>query len=105
MTSGRYDSYEGSRIGTAVTFLLIGLGAGALMGLLLAPKAGKQLRKDLRRGYEDAKDSFDDWADEAKDRVREVGERVRDAAARGAEMAEDLRDKVEPLRRAINRNL
>jgi len=105
MTSGRYDSYEGSHIGTAVTFLLIGLGAGALMGLLLAPKAGKQLRKDLRRGYEDAKDSFDDWADEAKDRVREVGERVRDAAARGAEMAEDIRDKVEPLRRAINRNL
>ena len=105
MTSGRYDSYEGSHIGTAVTFLLIGLGAGALMGLLLAPKAGKQLRKELRRGYEDAKDSFDDWADDAKDRVREVGERVRDAAARGAEMAEDLRDKVEPLRRAINRNL
>jgi gas vesicle protein len=105
MTTGRYDSYEGSHIGTAVTFLLIGLGAGALMGLLLAPKAGKQLRKDLRRGYEDAKDSFDDWADEAKDRVREVGERVRDAAARGAEMAEDIRDKVEPLRKAINRNL
>jgi gas vesicle protein len=105
MTSGRYQSYEGSHIGTAVTFLLIGLGAGTLMGLLLAPKTGKQLRKDLRRGYEDARESFDEWADEAKDRVREVGERVRDAAVRGAEVAEDLRDKVEPLRRAINRNL
>jgi gas vesicle protein len=105
MTSGRYQSYEGSHIGTAVTFLLIGLGAGTLMGLLLAPKTGKQLRKDLRRGYEDARESFDEWADEAKDRAREVGERVRDAAARGAEVAEDLRDKVEPLRRAINRNL
>jgi gas vesicle protein len=105
MASGRYESYEGSHIGTAVTFLLIGLGAGTLMGLLLAPKAGKQLRKDLRRSYEDARENFGDWADEAKDRVREVGERVRDAAARGAEVAEDLRDKVEPLRRAINRNL
>ena len=105
MTSGRYQSYEGSHIGTALTFLLIGLGAGALMGLLLAPKPGKQLRKDLRRGYEDARESFDEWADEARDRVREVGERVRDAASRGAEMAEDLRERVEPLRRAINRNL
>lgn len=105
MTTGRYQSYEGSHIGTAVTFLLIGLGAGALMGLLLAPKPGKQLRKDLRRGYEDARESFDEWADEARDRVREVGERVRDAASRGAEMAEDLRERVEPLRRAINRNL
>lgn len=103
MTSGRYESSEGSNIGTAITFLLIGLGAGALMGLLLAPKTGKQLRKDLRRGYEDARDSFGEWADEAKERAREVGDRVRDAAARGAELADDLRDKVEPLRRAINR--
>ena len=104
MTTGRYESSDGSNIGTAVTFLIIGLGAGALLGLLLAPKAGKQLRKDLRRGYEDAKDSLGEWADEAKERAREVGDRVRDAAARGAELAEDLRDKVEPLRRAINRS-
>ncbi|HXJ89751.1 MAG TPA: YtxH domain-containing protein [Candidatus Binatia bacterium] len=104
MTSGRYESSEGSQIGTAITFLLIGLGAGALLGLLLAPKTGRQLRKDLRRGYEDARESLGEWADDAKDRVREVGERVRDAAARGAEMAEDLRDKVEPLRRSINRS-
>jgi gas vesicle protein len=104
MTTGRYESSESSHIGTAITFLLIGLGAGALAGLLLAPKSGKQLRKDLRRGYEDAKDSVGEWADEAKDRVRDVGERVRDAANRGAELADDLRDKVEPLRRAINRS-
>jgi gas vesicle protein len=104
MTSGRYESHEGSHIGTAITFLLIGLGAGALMGMLLAPKTGKQFRKDLRRGYDDARESFGEWADEAKDRVREVSDRMRDVAARGAEMAEDLRDKVEPLRRAINRS-
>lgn len=104
MTIGRYESSEGSNIGTAVTFLIIGLGAGALLGLLLAPKSGKQLRKDLRRGYEDAKDSVGEWADEAKERAREVGDRVRDAATRGAELAEDLREKVEPLRRAINRS-
>ena len=103
MATGRYESSEGGNIGTAITFLLIGLGAGALVGLLLAPKSGKQLRRDLVRGYEDAKDSLGEWADEAKERAREVGERVRDAAARGAEMADDLRDKVEPLRRAINR--
>ena len=104
MTTGRYESSQSSHIGTAITFFLIGLGAGALAGLLLAPKTGKQMRKDLRRGYEDAKDSLEDWADEAKDRAREVGERVRDAASRGAEIAEDLRDKVEPLRRVINRS-
>ena len=46
MRTGRYESSENSNIGTAITFLLIGLGAGALTGLLLAPKAGKQLRRD-----------------------------------------------------------
>lgn len=108
MTTGRYESSESSNIGTAVTFLLIGLGAGTLLGMLLAPKTGKQLRRDLRRGYEDAKENLGDWADDAKDRVRHAGERVRDAASRGAEFAEDLRDdlrdKVEPLRKAINRS-
>jgi gas vesicle protein len=104
MTTGRYASSEGGHIGTAITFLMIGLGAGALLGLLLAPKAGKQLRRDLRRGYEDARDSFGEWADEAKERAREVGERVRDVATRGADLADDIRDKVEPLRRAINRS-
>ena len=110
---GRDES--SSNVGTAITFLLIGLGAGALTGLLLAPKTGKQLRRDLRKGYDDAVDTAGDWADTAKDRVRgasdrvrDVSDRVRDAASRGvnlaADMADDLRDKVEPLRKAINRS-
>ena len=104
MSSGRYESSEnGSTVGTAITFLLIGLGAGALAGLLLAPKAGKQFRRDLKRGYEDAKETLDDWTEEAKDRVRDVHGRVRDAAERGADFADNLREKVEPLRRVINR--
>lgn len=104
MSSGRYESSDNSTIGTAITFLLIGLGAGALAGLLLAPKAGRQLRRDLKRGYEDAREAVEGWADEAKDRVREAGDRVRDVASRGAELADDIRDKVEPLRRVINRS-
>ena len=111
MRIGKYESSEGTNIGTAITFLLIGLGAGALAGLLLAPKSGKQLRRDIKRGYEDAKDAVGEWADEAaekvKDRVHEAGERVRDAASRSidaaGDLADDLRDaareKVEPLRR------
>jgi gas vesicle protein len=104
MRSGRYESSEGSNVGTAITFLLIGLGAGALTGLLLAPKTGKQLRRDLKRGYEDARETLDDWTEEAKDRVRDAKDRVRDVADRGAEIAEGLRDKVEPLRRAVKRS-
>jgi gas vesicle protein len=103
MGSGRYESSEGIHLGTAVTFFLIGLGAGALTALALAPKTGKQFRKGLKRGYNDARDTLQDWTDEARDRVRDAKERVRDVAERGADLAEDLREKVEPLRRAINR--
>ena len=105
MRIGRYESSEGTNVGTAITFLLIGLGAGALAGLLLAPKSGKQLRRDIKRGYEDAKDAVGDWAEETAEKATE---RVRDVTSRGVEMAEDLRDaareKVEPLRRVINRS-
>jgi gas vesicle protein len=108
MRLGKYESSHDSHVGTAVTFLLIGMGAGALAALLLAPKSGKQLRRDLKRGYDDAKDAVGDWADEAKDRTREAGEKVRDFAKRGADLAEEIRDtareKVEPLRRVINRD-
>jgi gas vesicle protein len=103
MRSGKYESSEGANVGTAITFLFIGLGIGAITALILAPKTGKQLRKELARGYSDAKDVFEDWTDEAKDRVRDARERVRDVAERGAELAEELRGKVEPLRKAINR--
>jgi len=107
MRIGKYESSEGGTAGTAIVFLLIGLGAGALAGLLLAPKTGKQLRRDLKRGYEDAKDAIDEWTDEAKERVMDARDRVREAASRGVDLADDLRDaarnKVEPLRRAINR--
>jgi len=100
----RSGDYEGSNIGTAVTFLLIGLGAGTLLGLVLAPKTGKQFRRDLRRGFEDARETLHDWGDEARDRVHDAKERIRDVAERGAEMADNLREKVEPLRRVINRS-
>ncbi len=104
MRFGRYESSEeNSTLGTAITFFLIGLGAGALTALVLTPKTGKQFRRDLKRGYDDAKDKLDDWTEEAKDRVRDVKDRVRDAAERGADLADGLREKVEPLRRVINR--
>jgi gas vesicle protein len=101
MRFGRYESSDSGSTATAVTFLLIGMGAGALVALLLAPKSGKQLRRDLRRKYEGALDTLDDWKDEAK-------ERAEDALERGAELAEELRgvarQKVAPLGRALRRD-
>ena len=103
MRYGNYESSEGVNLGTAVTFFLIGMGAGAMAALALAPKTGKQFRRDLKRGYDDARDTLQDWTEEAKDRVRDTKDRVRGVAERGADLVEDLRARVEPLRRVINR--
>ena len=89
MRIGKYQSSDSS-VGTAITFLLIGLGTGAALGVLLAPKSGRQMRKDLRRSYEDALDTISDWTDEAKDRFDE-------AVEKGADFADELRAKAEPL--------
>jgi gas vesicle protein len=96
MREGKYEASEQGRVGTAITFLLIGLGAGTLIGLLFAPKPGKQMRKELRRRYEDARDTIEDWKEEAKDVAEEAMER-------GAEIAEEFRDRVTPLTKAVRR--
>ena len=96
MRIGKYQSSEG-KAGTAVSFLLIGIGIGAALGLLLAPKTGKQLRKDLRRSYDDALDTVSDWTDEAKDRFG-------DAVDATGDFADDLRSKAKPLSDLLRRS-
>jgi gas vesicle protein len=96
MREGNYESSEHGSGGVAVTFLLIGLGAGALIALLFAPKSGKHLRRDLRRKYEDARGNFDDWKDEAK-------ERAQDALERGTEIAEEIRERMSPNAKTVKR--
>jgi gas vesicle protein len=96
MRSGKYESSTGTA-GTAITFLMIGLGIGAALGLLLAPKPGRQLRKDLRRSYDDALETASDWTDEAKDRFEEVVEK-------GTDLADELRSKAKPLSDLLRRS-
>jgi len=96
MQSGNYEASERSGLGTAITFLLIGLGAGAAVALLMAPKPGKQLRKDLRRSYDDAVDRIQELTGEARERIEEILER-------GGDIAELLRDKAAPLGRSFRR--
>jgi gas vesicle protein len=92
----RTGEYEGTA-GTAITFLLIGLGIGAAVGLLLAPKTGRQLRKDLRRSYNDVLETATEWTDEAKDRFEE-------AVEKGSDFADEVRAKTKPLSDLLRRS-
>jgi gas vesicle protein len=95
MRSGNYESSDGT--GSGLALLLIGIGIGVGAGLLLAPKAGRLLRKDLRRSYDDARDTVSEWADEAKDRFADVVEK-------GSDFAEELRSKTPPLSELLRRS-
>ena len=109
MKVGKYEVAESkSNVGTAVTFLMIGIGAGALVALLLAPKTGKQMRRDLRRRIDDARESLEDFTEDAKDRIQDAKDKFQDAVERGSDWAEELRDtardKSKPLRSALRRD-
>jgi len=93
----RQGRYEASGVaGTAMAFLLLGVGVGIFVGMMYAPKTGKQMRKDLRRKMDDARETIDDW----KDQAREVAE---EAMERGADLADDLRERVTPLAKNLRR--
>lgn len=101
MRSGKYESSDKSSAGTAITFLMIGIGAGALVALMLAPKSGKQLRRDIRRTYDDARDTLQDWSEDAIDRVNDVVDRSTEWAE---ELREVAREKTAPIAKAMKRD-
>ena len=104
----RFGLYEGSdrgsQVGTAITFLLIGLGVGALSALLFAPQSGKATRKQLRRRYEDALDTVEDWTEQAGDMWDKGVDYAKDAKDRGAEYVSKAADRVAPVAKALRRD-
>jgi gas vesicle protein len=102
---GLYEgSDKGSKIGTALTFLFIGLGIGAVSALLFAPQSGKQTRKVLRRKYEDTVDSVEDFAEQASEMWDKGVDSVSELKERGAEFARKASDRVGPIKKAIRRD-
>ncbi len=91
---GDYQPSDRSTASTAITFLFIGLGIGALAALLLAPKSGRQMRKLLRRKYEDAVEQADDLL-----------ERGNQLLERGSEFAHTAKEKVKPFARAAAKHM
>lgn len=66
---------------------LAGLGAGAALGMLMAPKSGSELRDDIQ---DFARESFE----EARERVQPA---IDNARKKADSVASQARDRVEPL--------
>lgn len=92
-TFGEYQYSDKNNAATMVTFLLVGIGLGALTALLLAPKSGRQMRRTLRRKYEDARDRMDDWGSQAGEYLE-----------KGSKWANVAAEKVRPMTRGMRRD-
>jgi gas vesicle protein len=69
-------------VGSKVSYFLVGLGVGALVGVLFAPKSGEETRDFLTKKADEGKDYAQRKARELRERADELIERSKDATVR-----------------------
>jgi len=71
-------------------WFLAGLGVGALIGILYAPKAGKETREDLVNGAREAKERADALIEQGRQKASEYAEQGRQYYEQGKQRASEL---------------
>ena len=69
-------------VGSKVSFFLVGLGIGALVGILFAPKSGEETREYLSSKAEEGNDYAQKKARELRERAEDLIERSKEIMAR-----------------------
>ena len=82
----------------ALGFFITGAAVGAAVGLIFAPKAGAQTRKDIRRFSKKAADRIDDLQSDVREQISEGYEQVKEVLDNMKDYVEDGKNK---LQRAI----
>jgi gas vesicle protein len=73
--------------GSKVSYFLVGLGVGAILGVLFAPKSGEETREYLM-------DKAEEGRDYAKRKARELRERAEDVYERGKDVVSHQREQI-----------
>jgi len=71
-----------NNVGSKVSFFLVGLGIGALVGILFAPKSGEETREYLSSKAEEGRDFAQKKARELRERAEDLIERSKEIMAR-----------------------
>jgi gas vesicle protein len=66
---------QGNHQGSRLTYLLAGLGIGALVGMLLAPQSGDETREWFATKYKDGMDSVNAKVKQTREQFSELIER------------------------------
>ena len=86
--------------GSKISFFLVGLGIGALVGILFAPKSGEETREYLTQKADEGREYAQRKARELRERAEDLVERGKDVAAR---QKESLAKAVDAGREAYQR--
>jgi gas vesicle protein len=73
----------GDSTGSKVSYFMVGLGIGALVGILFAPKSGEETREYLSQRAEEGKEYAQRKARELRERAEDLVERGKHAATKG----------------------
>jgi gas vesicle protein len=71
--------------GSKISFFLVGLGIGALVGILFAPKSGEETREYLSQKADEGREYAQRKARELRERAEDLVERGKDVASRQKE--------------------
>ena len=72
----------GDSTGSKVSYFMVGLGIGALVGILFAPKSGEETREYLTQRAEEGKEYAQRKARELRERAEDLIERSKEIMAR-----------------------
>jgi len=75
------------KIGSKVSYFLVGLGVGSLIGMLFAPKSGEGARDYLSQKLKDGRKH-------ARKKAGELRERAEDLVERGKEMVNQKKEQI-----------
>jgi len=65
------------------------IGAGVVTGLMLAPKSGKESRKDIKDKLDETKETLEEKTQQVKDELKE----------KSSEVKKDIKSKVADLKK------
>jgi gas vesicle protein len=77
----------GDSTGSKISYFMVGLGIGALVGILFAPKSGDETREYLSQRAEEGKEY-------AQRKARELRERAEDLVERGKQVAAKQKESI-----------
>ena len=72
-------------VGSKISFFLVGLGIGALVGILFAPKSGEETREYLAQKADEGREYAQRKARELRERADDIIERGKGVATRQKE--------------------